>query len=66
MPELPIRSILILELRGKEVSFTAKVLAAVGDGWIADISKQVEGVGSNGRQELKLKAKDQRKRGVTG
>jgi hypothetical protein len=25
------------QLKGKEVSFTEKVLAAVGDGWIADI-----------------------------
>jgi hypothetical protein len=32
------------ELRGKEVSFTGKVLTAVGDGWIADISKQVDGL----------------------
>jgi hypothetical protein len=31
MPEFPIRSIYISELMGKEV------LAAVGDGWTADI-----------------------------
>jgi hypothetical protein len=30
------------EFRGKEVTFTAKVLFAVGDGWTADICKEVE------------------------
>jgi hypothetical protein len=31
------QAFLFTELRGKEVSFTAKVLAVVGDGWTADI-----------------------------
>jgi hypothetical protein len=29
---------------GNKVSFTAKVLAAVGDGWTADIRKELEGL----------------------
>jgi hypothetical protein len=32
------------ELGRKEVSFTAKMLAAVGDGWTTDICKEVEGL----------------------
>jgi hypothetical protein len=39
-----IKSITFTELRGNEVSFTAKVLAAVGDGWTSDIVKEVEGL----------------------
>jgi hypothetical protein len=37
MPEFPIRGIYISELRGKDVSFTANVLTAGGDGWTTDI-----------------------------
>jgi hypothetical protein len=39
-----IRRFIFTELRGKEVSFTAKVLAAAGDGWAYDILKKVEGL----------------------
>jgi hypothetical protein len=43
MPEFHIRSICISRaLGGKKVSSTAKALTAVGDGWTADICKQVE------------------------
>jgi hypothetical protein len=45
MSEFPIRSICISRAwGGKEVSFTAKVLAAVGDGWTAHICKEMEGL----------------------
>jgi hypothetical protein len=33
----PSEALIFTQLRGKEVSFNAKVLAAVGDGWTADI-----------------------------
>jgi hypothetical protein len=33
----PSEAFIFSELRGKEVSFTAKVLAVDGDGWIADV-----------------------------
>jgi hypothetical protein len=35
--------LIFTELRGEDVSSTAKVLAAVCDSWIADIRKEVEG-----------------------
>jgi hypothetical protein len=45
LPEFPAsEEFIFTELRGKEVSFTANVLAAAGDGWTADIWKEVEGL----------------------
>jgi hypothetical protein len=41
-PSCPSEAFIITELRGNKVSFTAKVLAAVGDGCTADILKEVE------------------------
>jgi hypothetical protein len=41
MPKFPIRSVYIYRAWGNEVSFTAKVLAAVGDACTADILKEV-------------------------
>jgi hypothetical protein len=38
------KAFIFTELREKEISFTAKPLAAVGDGWTSDISKKVEGL----------------------
>jgi hypothetical protein len=37
MSEFSIRAFIFTEIRGKEISFTADLLAAVGDGWSADI-----------------------------
>jgi hypothetical protein len=42
-PSSPSEAFIFTELGGNKVSFTAKVLAAVGDGCTADISKEVEG-----------------------
>jgi hypothetical protein len=36
-PNSPSEAFIFTELMGNEVSFTAKVLAAVGDGWTADV-----------------------------
>jgi hypothetical protein len=43
-PSFPSEAFIFTELREKEVSFTAKVLAAVDDGWTAGICKEVEGL----------------------
>jgi hypothetical protein len=40
----PSEAFTFTELRGNEVSFTAKVLAAVGDGCTVDILREVEGL----------------------
>jgi hypothetical protein len=37
MPESPSEAFIFRQLRGNKISFTAKVLGAAGDGWIADI-----------------------------
>jgi hypothetical protein len=42
-PSSPSEAFIFTELVGNEVSLTAEVLAAVGDGWTVDILKEVEG-----------------------
>jgi hypothetical protein len=42
-PSSPSEAFIFTELRGNKVSFTAKVLAAVGDGCTTNILKEAEG-----------------------
>jgi hypothetical protein len=44
MPKFPIRSIYIYRAWGKRGFSCCKVLAAVGDGFTADLLKEVEGL----------------------